>query len=134
MAMQKKEKRDVLDDLFSGRHENELSEIQQLNELIFQDLPQIVEEEKKREKKAAKERRTKSRTRKKSTHYLTPENFAQLSSARAKIRQKVPNGMKHKISKSQIVNEAIELVLQDLDAKGDKSILLEKLNKFIKNN
>ena len=59
----------------------------------------------------------------KATFYLTREVLASLEEARLKLRDLARPGGKAKITKSLIVEVAIHLAIEDLEASGEKSPL-----------
>jgi hypothetical protein len=73
-------------------------------------------------------------TRKKSSFHLSPDVTAGLERATHFIREQLPPGSKMAISKSRIVEYALELLLEDFNEYGADSILAQKiLKKFRKN-
>ena len=59
----------------------------------------------------------------KATFYLTREVLASLEEARLKLREMARPEGKAKITKSLIVEVAIQLAIEDLEASGEKSPL-----------
>jgi len=69
---------------------------------------------------------------KKSTHYLSEEIFADLDDARDKINELVHQRLKSRISKSRIVDQALRMILKDFEEKGEKSHLIKEILKDIR--
>jgi hypothetical protein len=59
----------------------------------------------------------------KATFYLTREVLASLEEARLKLREMARRGGRAKITKSLIVEVAIQLAIEELEASGEKSPL-----------
>lgn len=68
-------------------------------------------------------------SKKKSTHYLSEEIFADLDEARDKINKLVHPRLKAHVSKSRIVDQALRMILKDFDEKGEKSPLIKEILK-----
>lgn len=78
---------------------------------------------------SAQKKRQVSVRRRKTTHYLSEEVFANLGEARGDIREVLPEASKSKVSKSRIIESAISVVLQEFEAKGKESALIRELLK-----
>ena len=65
----------------------------------------------------------------KTTHYLTEEVFGNLGDAKADIRDFLPADSKAKVTKSGIIESAITVVLNEFEAKGKDSALIQELLK-----
>jgi hypothetical protein len=70
-----------------------------------------------------------SDSKKKSTHYLSEEIFADLDDAREKINELVHNRLKSRVSKSRIVDQALRMILKEFEEKGEKSHLIKEILK-----
>lgn len=68
-------------------------------------------------------------SKKKSTHYLSEEIFADLDDAREKINELVRQRLKTRVSKSRIVDQALRMILKEFEEKGEKSPLIKALLK-----
>lgn len=68
-------------------------------------------------------------SKKKSTHYLSEEIFADLDEARDKINKLVHPRLKAHVSKSRIVDQALRMILKDFEEKGEKSPLIKEILK-----
>jgi len=64
----------------------------------------------------------------KTTHYLSQDIFATLDETKDKIREQIPEKF-DKISRSKIINNALQLILHDFDLKGEDSALVKQLLK-----
>ena len=70
-----------------------------------------------------------SDSKKKSTHYLSEEIFADLDDAREKINELVHHRLKSRVSKSRIVDQALRMILKEFEEKGEKSHLIKEILK-----
>ena len=70
-----------------------------------------------------------SDSKKKSTHYLSEEIFADLDDARDKINELVHQRLKSRVSKSRIVDQALRMILKEFEEKGEKSHLIKEILK-----
>jgi hypothetical protein len=128
---------DVLDDLFSNRAEITNTELQHLAEIIkkytqkplvldlaveSRDHPLDSEDSQPRETGE-----TGRQPKRKSTYYLSGSNFKRLNRAKTLGRNLAPEHLKRKVTKSGIVNAALELVLTDFEQNRNKSLLAKKL-------
>ncbi len=68
-----------------------------------------------------------SRAKKKTTHYLSPDTSDALEGAKHAIRSLVSPELKRLVSKSRIVEMALQYVLDELSKKGPKSELVERI-------
>lgn len=68
---------------------------------------------------------------KKSTHYLSGEIFADLDEAQDKINELVRQRTKSRVSKSLIVDQALRMILQEFEEKGEKSRLTKEIIKSL---
>ena len=68
-------------------------------------------------------------SKKKSTHYLSEEIFADLDDARDKINELVHQRLKSRVSKSRIVDQALRMILKEFEEKGEKSHLIKEILK-----
>ncbi|MFH1021213.1 MAG: hypothetical protein V1782_11495 [Pseudomonadota bacterium] len=73
-----------------------------------------------------------SDSKKKSTHYLSEEIFADLDGAREKINVILHQRLKSRVSKSRIVDEALRMILKEFEEKGEKSHLIKEILKGIR--
>lgn len=71
-------------------------------------------------------------SKKKSTHYLSGEIFADLDEARNKINELVHQRLKSHVSKSRIVDQALRMILKEFEEKGEKSPLIKEILKDIR--
>ena len=110
------------DDAFEG--------VAELNQLI-EDFGRITQEGAASTKSAAgksgRKTRKKRTGKKKSTHYLNRDVFDELDIAKDRLKELVPDADRNKVSKSGIVNQALQLILEEFDSKGTKSELVKHL-------
>jgi len=71
-------------------------------------------------------------SKKKSTHYLSGEIFADLDEARDKVNELVHQRLKSRVSKSRIVDQALRMILKEFEEKGEKSHLIKEILKDIR--
>ena len=124
--MIKKEKqRDIMDELLSTTPQSVPAEIQELTDFLNDQREQDGDSSKNLGGKTTKKkRRKKTGAKRKTTHYLSEEIFDGLDEAKEKIRKIAPTDQKTSISKSQIVDRALKMILHDFEAKGEKSSLV----------
>ena len=129
--LSKRKKRDVLSELLTGEiSEGMISkkELKALHKLIGH-APQINKTPDKQPEKTKKiaVRKKKKEAKRKTTHYLSEEIFENLDSVQKKIRSIVPENLKSKVSKSEIVNQALVLILKEFETKGEDSKLVRNI-------
>jgi len=73
-----------------------------------------------------------SAPKKKSTHYLSGDIFADLDEARDKINEFVQPHLKSRVSKSRIVDQALRMILKEFEEKGEKSRLIKEILKGLR--
>lgn len=118
-------KKDVLKDVLSRSESGSFYGEKDLLEIIYQTEAQ----QKKPTFEKAKIKRTTKRKKqnKKTTHYLSEEIFDTLGDAKEKLRDMLPDEKLSNISKSGIVNFALDMILKEFDVKGDSSLLVKKI-------
>jgi len=120
-------KKDILKDVLSGFPEEPIPGIEDLAELIYKGLPSQLQ--------AAGEEKIRNRIpkvkklKKKTTHYLSEDIFETLGETKEKLTGMLSEIPKMRISKSRIVNQALEVVLKEFDQKGEESLLVKKILK-----
>ena len=73
-----------------------------------------------------KEKRSRE-SKRKTTHYLTEETFKNLGRAKMDIRKHIPEQYRSQISKTKIVNQALAMILQEFQLKGEKSKIMQTI-------
>lgn len=122
-------KKDILKDVLSRTGSGFFYGEKELLEIIYQTE---VQRKKPVAKKVIKKRTRKRRkTKKKTTHYLSEETFDTLGDVKEKLRDMLPDQKRSEISKSRIVNYALDMILKEFDAKGDGSLLVKKIKMHI---
>ena len=119
------QKRDVLKDVLSGSQNEAILGLEELRRLISQVSPPEKSLLKPARKEPSEGRRPKK---KKTTHYLSEDIFINLGEVKEKLRQMLPDEKKTKVSKSRIVNHALEMILKEFVAKGEESFLVKKIS------
>ena len=126
--------RDILSELLSSKPQEGIisrKEIVAINTLIA-DIPAHCRNGKKAApppviKKISGTVKKKKGAKRKTTYYLSEEIFANLERIQGDLRAIVPEETRTRISKSQIVNQALTMILQDFKAKGDESRLVRNI-------
>jgi hypothetical protein len=130
--LSKRKKRDVLYELLTdSQHEGIISnkELNALNRLVGNSAQAEPLQKRKQEKSTKKTARRKKALKRKTTYYLTDEVFENLDNAKKEIQAIVPEKLRSKVSKSQIVNKALSVILKEFEAKGGNSSLVRELVK-----
>jgi hypothetical protein len=128
MATQKK-RGDILEDLFNSPGEEKAPGTDELEKLIHCESKKKGSAEGKERRKNSSAGGKKSSGKKKSTHYLSGEIFWELDEAKQKINDLVSLPLRARVSKSQIVNQALKMLLDDFEQKKEKSALIRQLMK-----
>lgn len=128
MVSQKKS-RDILDALLGKTLENSAPGTEELDKLIHLEARSEPSPVAKKRQGKMPAQKAKTRGKKKTTHYLSGTVFKELSEAKQKINDLVPSPLKSRVSKSQIVNQALKMILDDFEQKGEKSTLVKQLLK-----
>ena len=128
--------KDILDELLSNSQIHGYVRQQELDELLevihnpfFNDTSlydysiNLEPDKKETEKKKKRSRKSKRKT----TYYLTENTFKDLGRAKMDIRKNVPEQYRSQISKTKIVNQALSMILQELQLKGKKSKLMQTI-------
>ena len=58
---------------------------------------------------------------------MSEEVYESLGSVKNDIRSLLPENLRSKVSRSQIVNQALSLILKEFETKGEKSRLVRNL-------
>lgn len=120
--MMEKKKPDILDEILKGDHENTTSGLEELINLIHRSPTQPSS------KTSIKKQRLKG-NKKRATHYLSKDVFEELNSVHKKLKKILPAGEKSRITKSRIVNSALKMILNDFEARGEDSPLIQQILK-----
>lgn len=122
-----KEKKDILKDVLSGLSEDPIPGIEELTELIYRAIPEKTRasELEKLRTKVFKPKKLKKKT----THYLSEDIFETLGETREKLMEMLSEIPTMRISKSRIVNQALEMILKEFHEKGEDSRLVKKILK-----
>ena len=124
---EKKKQRDILADILNDPHTGTIRGMDELTKLIHASPNDLSAKAVARPSVPKKKSR---RSRKhKTTHYLTKEVFDNLGEAKVDIKEFLPASSKSKATKSSIVESAITVVLQEFEAKGKDSSLIQELLK-----
>lgn len=124
---EKTKQRDILADILNDPHTGTIRGMDELTKLIHASPndPAV----KTVPRPAGPKKRSRRSRKHKTTHYLTKEVFDNLGEAKVDIREFLPAASKSRASKSSIVESAITVVLQEFEAKGKDSALIQELLK-----
>jgi len=122
----KKSGKDILQDVLSGDHDAHMPGLEGLKDLINHHGKTKPASKPQAKKTPPRQRKG---IKKKSTHYLSEEVFANLEDARDTIENLLPEDVGSYISKSGIVDTALKMILQELADKGEKSVLFKQIIK-----
>jgi hypothetical protein len=125
--LSKRKKSDLLSDLLDDKVSEGIVSKKELNSLnkILGTTPQTSPSLKKQQKKTKKtiSKKKKNESKKEITHYLTEDVCEKLDSVSKEIKTIVPEKQQASVSRSQIVNNALTMVLKDYKKRGKKSLL-----------
>jgi hypothetical protein len=135
MGQNNKGKSDVLGNLLQGSHpRGAIPGLDELTMLLERYSRPLIKQEKVPPSPhspalQSKSKKNKSSGKTKSTHYLTREVFKELDMANNFLRGLLPVGSKLLATKSNIVNYAVKMLLDDFDSKREESELVKKVLK-----
>ena len=122
------EKRDILAEVLSGAQGEVEKGLKELFEIIQLESEQSLSESHKTQTATfSKTKKGSTRSKVKTTHYLTQKVFDELDEAKIEIRDLLPSELINKVTKSNIANFAIKFILEEYKTKGLKSTLIKKL-------
>ena len=129
--LSKRKKTNLLSDLLDDKITDGIvskKELYSLNKLIFT-TQQVTPDQKKQEKnpKKASLRKNKKATDKKTVLYLSREVFDNLDNVSNELKTIVPENLHPRITRSQIVNQALTLILREYKKKGKNSRLVRSI-------
>ncbi|HIJ79238.1 MAG: hypothetical protein OEY01_09500 [Desulfobulbaceae bacterium] len=126
-------KHDIMDDLLNGGTEADYNEIAELNKLIHQEILKAKSARAKNSTADTTKKKKAGRkdSKRKTTHYLSEEIFADLDEAREKINTLMQKKLKSRVSKSKIVDHALKMILKDFEEKGKESPIIQEMLKDI---
>jgi len=121
---------DILGDILNDSHTGAIRGVDELSKLIYISSKEPASKSATKLPLGQKKKHTQRRKHKhKTTHYLTEEVFGNLGDAKMDIRGFLPAASKSKATKSSIIESAITVVLQEFEAKGKDSALIQELLK-----
>ena len=126
---ERKKKPDILDDLFQGDDQCSDPKLNELLELVANLRGTFLGSHKRSGTQQHQAGRKK--TRKRSSSYLTEENFQTLDQAKAECRRLLLKDSKGNISKSRITEIALEIIFKDFEINKEKSLLAQKLQEDV---
>lgn len=120
--------KDLLDEILGKAADETIAELDGLEGIIYRayrkDQPQLEQQLPPQRKSRQPKRRT--------THYLSEDVYAELGFVKDKIAELFLDDHRHKISRSDVVNQALRIVLEEFDAKGLESPLVGKVIRAVK--
>jgi hypothetical protein len=129
----KRRKRDILYELLTDNRKGIISskELNALTRLIGDTTKTKSESSKKQNKKADSKKNLQSKKpknkKRKTTHYLAEDLYVDLDRAQKQIRSLVPEDIRKKVTKTQIISRALSLTLEEFASKGKTSKLVKHL-------
>ncbi len=120
-----KKRSDILDDLFQGDAQENDPKLDELLELVATLGETLAGPHS--TAVAKKQGRAKKKTKRRSSSYLSPENFQTLDQAKAECRKLLLKSKKSNVSKSRITEIALEIILKDFEMNKENSLLARKL-------
>ncbi|MHB8988244.1 MAG: hypothetical protein ACYC6S_05615 [Desulfobulbia bacterium] len=131
--MAAKNKHDIMDALLKGAAEEAAHETSSLAKLIHRSGEKASAKHPDGSSPGPDQKKSPGGdSKKKSTHYLSEEIFADLDEARDKINELVHQRLKSRVSKSRIVDQALRMILKEFEEKGEKSPLVKEILKDIR--
>ena len=134
LNLSKSKKHDVLYDLLVGKSSEGIISKKELNALkrLVEGVPSKKSPVKNNNLPAETIKHTAAVTitqkrKVKTTHYLSQEVSENLDMAQMTIRSLMPEDLQCKISKSEIVNQSLAMILQEFEIKGKNSRLIRTL-------
>jgi hypothetical protein len=131
--LSKRKKRDVLSALLTGDSSEGMISNKELNALhkLLGPTPKKPSANRKQPEKTKKTaaRKKKKETQKKTTYYLSKDVFENLDRAKKEIQSIVPENLRSKVSKTQIVSQALTIILKEFEDKGENSRLVRNIKK-----
>ena len=129
--LSKRKKSNLLSDLLDDKVPEGIiskKELISLNKIVFttQQITPSHKKEKEKTKKTALRKNKKERD-KKTTLCLSKEVFEYLDNVSNELRTIVPENLRPRITRSQIVNQALTLILKDYKEKGKNSRLVHSI-------
>jgi hypothetical protein len=118
------DKRDILGDLLTGSDQESLPGLEELSGLLVRPAaaaPRKVARNRSREYCSEKI------IKKKVTYYLSPDTIEGINITLPEIRRTISEGGRKQLSKSQLVDTSMQLLLRDFEEKGESSLLIRHL-------
>jgi hypothetical protein len=123
-------KQDILDEILGradhARDHKEPLELSGLESLIYRSYKTEPMEEFELEL-PLEEPEVTSQPRRRTTHYLSEDVYAELGQIKDKISDLFASEHRHRVSRSDVVNQALRIVLEEFEVKGLESPLVGKI-------
>ena len=132
---------DVLGDILTGALEDAASELDGLSEVIHRSFGVQAKPQTQPDPEPVSESHlgppsvapaASGSRKKKTTHYLSEETVDVLDSVRGEIRKLLVPKLQSRVSKSEIVDHALRIVLEEFGKKGKSSVLVEEILRAIR--
>lgn len=122
-------KKDILDDILSSPPDESAPGLEGLAAIIHRSY--------RVESSMAEQRRSSSAhsvrpPKRRATHYISEDVFAELGLVKEKIADLFADDCRHRISRSDVVNQALRVVLEEFEIKGLDSPLVAKIISAVK--
>jgi hypothetical protein len=114
-------KPDILGELLNTRAAATHEDVEELKKITHQ-RPESGK------KQSSKSCASRSKKKKKTTQYIDEELAGKLDKARDLLKTMVPQDARRGVTKSAIVNHAVDVIMREFAIKGEKSILLQKIS------
>ena len=125
-----KKQPDILDDLFQDDAQENDPKLDELLELVATLGETLAGSHSTAGAKGQSQK--KKKTKKRSSSYLSPENFRTLDKAKSECRKLLLKEKKGTISKSRITEIALEVILKDFEVNKENSLLAHKLQESVR--
>jgi len=119
-------RRDILTEILSGAQDDVTDGIEELYQITRFECQQSISSNNNGRSHPFSKNGSKG-SKKKTSHYIGPKVFDELTEAKTSIRKLLPSVGKSKVTKSSIVDFAIRAVLREYEAIGPESALVKEI-------
>ena len=117
----------IFDELYQDTETGSIQGVDGLSELIYQTEPASPPQHGPAGHHPIRYRMNGKQTKRKVTYYLSEKVVVELCEAKAKIRVMVSPDLKKKVSMSRIVDYAVDAILDEFNAVGEKCELVKRI-------
>jgi hypothetical protein len=121
------EKKDILGDLLTGTDQATFSGLEELNGLIALSASPVSRRRVSRNR--LREDSSEKTIKKKATHYFSPDTLEGITRMLPEIHRIISGGVQKRLSKSQLVDASMQLLLLDFEEKEEGSLLVQHILK-----